>query len=110
MSWLSLDDLVEMYLRAVEDPALSGPVNAVAPEAVDNRSFGRTLGRVLGRPAFLPLPGFAVTALFGEMGRETLLADLALRPEALQRLGHGWRQPGLEDALRHCLGRVEDGS
>ncbi len=106
MSWVSLEDLVEMYLRAVEDPACGGPLNAVAPEPADNRRFTRSLARVLGRPALLPLPGFAVRALFGEMGRETLLADLAVRPVALQTLGHGWRQPGLEMALRHCLGRV----
>ena len=105
MSWIGLEDLVEIYLRAIEDPACRGPVNAVAPEAIDNRTFTKTLGSVLRRPAILPLPAFAVKALFGEMGRETLLSDLAVVPEALRSLSQAWRHAGLESALRHCLGR-----
>ena len=57
LAWIGLDDLLDVYLRAVLDPGLSGPVNAVAPEPVRNVDYTRTLARVLRRPAVLPVPG-----------------------------------------------------
>jgi len=106
MSWIGRHDLVEMYLRAIEEPAWSGPVNAVAPEPLSNRAFAETLGEVLGRPARLRVPAFAVRAGFGEMGRETLLADQTVAPRRAETLGFEWRRPQLEGALRFCLGRT----
>lgn len=109
MSWVALDDLVEMFLRAVEDPRYRGPLNAVAPEPIDNRVFTRVLGSILRRPALLPMPALAIKMLFGEMGRETVLSDLAVLPARLQSLSHSWRLPDIESALRHCLGRTAPG-
>ena len=105
MSWVALDDLVEIFLRAVEDPRYRGPLNAVAPEPVENRVFSRVLGSVLRRPALLPMPALAIKMLFGEMGRETVLSDLTVLPARLLSLSHHWRLPDIESALRHCLGR-----
>lgn len=67
ISWIAPDDLVRMYLTALDDPEWSGPINATAPEPATNKEFARALGQVLHRPAVLPVPGLAVRALYGEM-------------------------------------------
>jgi hypothetical protein len=101
-----LDDLLDVYLRAVLDPALSGPVNAVAPEPVRNADYTRTLAAVLHRPALLPVPAFGPRLLLGEEGaREIAQASQHVRPERLIAAGHVFRQPELEGALRHLFGR-----
>ncbi|MFM1823619.1 MAG: hypothetical protein RI967_1885 [Planctomycetota bacterium] len=105
MSWISLDDALGVILHAIRDPSLAGVVNAVAPGAVAQRVFARTLGRVLGRPAFAPLPSLAVAALFGEMGRRLLLEGAFVRPRRLEEIGFRFEHPALEDALRLELGR-----
>lgn len=64
--WIHVDDEVGLILRAVDDPALSGPVNAVAPGIVRQGEFAKALGHALRRPAVLPAPGFAMRALLGE--------------------------------------------
>ncbi len=104
-SWVALDDVVAVLVRACEDGALAGPVNVVAPEPARNGEFARVLGRVLRRPARLPVPPLALRAAFGEMARETLLAGARGEPARLLGAGHVFRFPGLEGALRHLLDR-----
>ena len=89
---------------ALLDDRLSGPVNVVAPQAVTNAGFTGALARALHRPAFLPFPAFAVKCLFGEMGREALLASAMVRPARLLDRGFTFRLPELDSALRHLLG------
>lgn len=103
MSWISLPDLVRAYIFALENDTLSGAVNAVAPESVSNRNFTKTLGSVIGRPTIFPLPDAVVTTLFGEMGKETVLADLTVCPTRLKELGFEWAHPDLEEALRAVM-------
>jgi NAD dependent epimerase/dehydratase family enzyme len=103
MSWISLADLVAVYCFAVESETLAGPINAVAPVPITNARFTKILGQALRRPTLLPLPAAVVTALFGEMGQETLLADLAVQPQRLQQLGFTWEMPTLERALNALL-------
>lgn len=105
MSWITLDDLVEVILRTVADERLRGAVNAVAPGAVTNAEFAHTIGRVLGRPALVPLPAPAVRLLLGEMGGALLLASARVRPRRLEDAGHRFRHPALEQALRYALDR-----
>jgi uncharacterized protein (TIGR01777 family) len=104
MSWIALDDVLDAILFSLTTATLSGPVNAVAPTPVPNREFVQTLARVLGRPAVLPLPAFAVRLLFGEMGEELLLSGARVEPERLKTAGFVFRYPELEPALRHLLG------
>lgn len=99
MSWISLDDLVRAYVFAVEEPAMRGPVNAVAPEAVTNQVFTKTLGKVLGRPTIFPMPTPVISTLFGEMGNETVLSNLSVRPQKLTDHDFQWQHPELEPAL-----------
>lgn len=100
MSWISLPDLVQAYVFVLENETVSGAVNAVAPEPVSNRDFTKTLGSVIGRPTIFPLPAAVVRTLFGEMGKETVLADLTVRPTRLKDLGFEWSHPDLKLALR----------
>jgi uncharacterized protein len=109
LSWIGIDDLSDVYLRALVDPALSGPVNAVAPDPVRNADYTRALGKVLRRPTVIPVPGLGPRLLLGEEGaRELAEASQRVRPDALLAAGHSFRYPQLEPALRHLLGRVPD--
>jgi hypothetical protein len=105
LSWIAIDDLVQIILFAVANEALHSPANAVAPNPVTNLVFAKTLGRVLGRPAIFPMPAFAVRLAFGEMGKELLLASTRLEPARLLKAGYQFRFPELEPALRYLLGR-----
>jgi NAD dependent epimerase/dehydratase family enzyme len=104
MSWIALDDLLDVFLLAVTDANLSGPLHAVAPRPLTNREFTATLARVLRRPAVMPLPAAVVRVLFGEMGEELLLSGQAVRPARLQARGFHWRAPELTQALERELG------
>jgi hypothetical protein len=105
MSWVSIDDAVDVIHEALLDARLAGPVNVTAPEPIQNRDFAAILGRVLGRPSIVPAPAFALRALFGELADETLLAGQRVLPSRLQRLGFRFRHPTVESAFRHVLGR-----
>lgn len=106
MSWIALDDAIGAIYHALLTPALAGPVNVVAPEAVTNGEFARVLGRVLGRPAVLRVPGGVLRIVLGQLAQETILASERVEPAELARSGYTFRYPRLEGALRHVLGRV----
>jgi uncharacterized protein len=107
LSWIGVDDLVDVYHRALWDTALSGPVNAVAPQPVRNTEYTRTLAHVLHRPAMLPVPPLGPRLLLGEQGaRELACASQRVIPARLSQAGHRFRQPDLDSALRHLLGRA----
>jgi uncharacterized protein (TIGR01777 family) len=107
MSWISLPDLSAVILRALTDPRLRGPVNAVAPEPVTNREFTRTLASVLGRPALLPMPAFLARLAFGQLADALLLGGAKVRPGKLIESCFEFQHPTLEIALRELLGRPE---
>jgi uncharacterized protein (TIGR01777 family) len=106
MSWIGLDDLLDVYLRALVDERLSGPVNAVAPNPVTSAEYARTLAGVLHRPALLSVPDLGPRLLLGAEGsREVALASQRVEPARLAAVGHGFRYPVLAGALAHELGR-----
>lgn len=104
MSWVHRDDVIGIIAHALRDQRMRGPVNAVAPNPVTNAEFTRTLGRVLGRPAVLPVPAFALKAAFGQMANEALLGSTRAIPRKLQELGFEFRYPELEAALTEAVG------
>ncbi|WP_406816486.1 TIGR01777 family oxidoreductase [Mycobacterium sp. M23085] len=107
LSWIGLDDLLDVYHRALWDETLSGPVNAVAPQPVRNGEYTATLARVLHRPAVLPVPSLGPRLLLGVQGaRELACASQRVAPAKLAAAGHRFRQPDLDGALRHLLGRT----
>lgn len=105
MPWIALDDLVGIYLRALDDASWSGPVNGSAPEPVTNKAFSKTLGKVLRRPAFAPVPRLAIKTLYGEMSEIVAEGQRAV-PERTQSLGYAFRHTDLEAALRSALGKA----
>jgi uncharacterized protein len=99
--WVHLDDVVgaiDFCLRS----DVEGPVNVTAPEPVTNKELSRTLGRVLRRPAFAPVPALAVKTLYGEMAT-IVTTGARVMPERLLELGYEFRRPVLEDALRSAI-------
>lgn len=105
LSWIGLDDLLDVYHRALYDTRLAGPVNAVAPEPVRNTEYTAALGRVLRRPTVLPVPSFGPRLLLGAQGVQELAeADQRVVPAKLAGLGHRFRRPGIDAALAHELG------
>ena len=107
VSWIGIDDLVDVYHRALVDDRVSGPVNAVAPDPVRQREYAATLGRVLHRPAILPTPSIGPRLLLGVEGeREVASASQRVTPGRLAELGHAFRFGQLDSALRHLLGRT----
>jgi uncharacterized protein (TIGR01777 family) len=107
MSWIALDDLLGIILEAIANEALAGPVNAVAPHSVTNRTFAATLGRVLNRPAVIRTPATALRIATGELADELLLVSQLARPARLGASGFHFAFPTLEEALRHELGRYD---
>jgi len=101
MSWIHLQDLVSLFRHVLENP-VSGAVNGTAPHPVTNAEFTRQLAGTLRRPAFLPVPGFALRALFGEMS-EVLLSGQRVVPFAAETSGFRFAWPELGPALRHLL-------
>jgi uncharacterized protein (TIGR01777 family) len=105
LSWIGIDDLLDVYYRAVYDGRLVGPVNAVGPTPVRNADYTKTLAGVLHRPALVPVPSFGPRLLLGGQGaRELAEADQRVVPTKLTELGHRFRHATVEDALAHQLG------
>lgn len=102
--WIHVDDVVGIYLRAIDDADWTGAVNATAPTPVTNKAFSKALGKVLGRPAFAPVPALAIQALYGEMA-EIVTKGQRVIPRRTQALGYSFRHPELGEALRSALGR-----
>ena len=103
MSWISFADHLGAMEHTLQSDVLAGPVNLVAPTPVTNATFARTLGKVLNRPALIPVPAFALELVYGEMARATLLAGQRALPTALVRSGYEFADPTLEHALSRVM-------
>lgn len=107
MSWISLHDVIGALYFCALIPEIEGPVNLVSPEPVTNKTFSQSLGSVLKRPAFLPLPALALKLIFGEMASETMLSGQRVRAGQLIKYNYPFIHTTLETALRFELGRVD---
>lgn len=103
MSWVALPDVIAAIEFALKTQSLSGAVNVVAPGAVSNAEFSRTLGRILHRHAILPAPAAVLKLLFGEMAEATILSSQHVIPERLDASGFRFQSPELEGALAAML-------
>lgn len=103
MSWISLDDEIAIINFAIENENIRGALNAVSPNPVTNHEFTKTLGDVLYRPTILPLPEFAVSMIFGEMGDALLLASTKVIPKRLEDAGFEFKYPDLKPAIEHAV-------
>jgi uncharacterized protein len=100
--WIHIDDIVGIIRHALLSGSLSGPVNGTAPNPVTNAEFTKEMGAVLHRPAFLPVPGFALNLLMGEMS-EVVLASQRAVPKAALEDGYRFKYPTLAPALSELL-------
>ncbi|MFC5401510.1 TIGR01777 family oxidoreductase [Cohnella soli] len=99
LPWIHLQDMVALILFCLDRTDISGPVNAVAPAPVSNDEFGRTLGRITGRPHWFPVPAALLKIALGEMSTLVLTGQKAM-PRKLLDHGFQFAFPKLEEALR----------
>jgi NAD dependent epimerase/dehydratase family enzyme len=104
MSWIHVDDAVELLMFALQNEHLFGPVNATAPEPVRNADFAHALGAVLHRPSLIRTPPAAIKLMFGEMAG-VVLASQRVLPEAALRAGFVHEHPDLQTALAGIVHR-----
>ncbi|HXG53549.1 MAG TPA: TIGR01777 family oxidoreductase [candidate division Zixibacteria bacterium] len=102
VSWIHMDDQIDLMMYVLEHPEVSGPVNATAPNPVTMKDFCRTLAKVLHRPCWLPVPALVLRLALGEMA-DVILTGQKVLPAVAQKLGYRFRYPHLEGALRACL-------
>ncbi|MGI8945643.1 MAG: TIGR01777 family oxidoreductase [Thermoleophilaceae bacterium] len=103
MPWIHVDDVAGGLLFCLDNGDAVGAVNLTAPAPATNAELSKTLGRVLGRPAVVPVPAFAVKALYGEMA-SIVTTGARVVPARLLELGYAFREPDLERALRRVTG------
>jgi len=108
LSWIALEDVVSVVRFVLDNPIVRGPVNTVAPSPVRNAEFTRILGRVLRRPAVIPVPAFVMRLALGEMADALLLASQRAIPEKLRQANYAFKFPDLETTLRLILRSSQD--
>lgn len=104
MSWIHIEDVVGLFLWALDDHRVWGVINGTAPNPVTNEEFSKALGRALHRPAFVPVPKFAVAALRGGELADAVAGGARVLPRRALDLGYQFRHPELDEALRSALG------
>jgi len=101
--WISMTELMQIFHFTINNPCITGPLNAVHPQPLSQGEFAEVLAKLLNRPSLLSLPEFVVRILFGQMGRETLLSDLNVCPEKLLRHGYVFRETNLHESLQNMF-------
>lgn len=101
-SWIHLDDIVNLIMRALTHSEMQGVYNATAPQPVRMAQLSTTMGKVMNRPSWLPVPSFAIEALLGE-GAMVVLEGQQVLPKRTQASGFEYKYPNLEPALAEIL-------
>jgi uncharacterized protein (TIGR01777 family) len=102
MPWIHLDDIIGIYMAALDSPSFAGPINASAPNPATNKEFSQALGRALHRPAVAPIPGLTIKAMYGEMA-QIVLKGVRMVPGRAAELGYEFKHPELDEALADTL-------
>lgn len=102
-SWVAVEDAIGAIQHSLTTESVCGPINVVAPNAVANREFTKTLGRVLKRPTIFPMPAVVARTVFGEMAEALLLGSARVQPIRLEGSGYRFRFPSIETALRYLV-------
>lgn len=108
--WIQVGDWVDLVRFAIRTPHAIGPMNATAPAPVTNREFARALGRVLHRPSLLPVPGFALKLLLGEMAGPLLLSGRRAIPARAEAWGYSFTFSSLDEALAAVFAKTRGNS
>lgn len=104
LSWIAKDDVIRLIMHLLQNTALEGPVNAVAPSPVTNGDFSRTLAKALGRPCFMTTPAFMMRLIYAQMAQEIMLEGQKVVPTRAVASGFSFTYPRLEEALQACVG------
>src|ERR1700723_2406888 len=104
MSWIALDDVIQILRFALENGNVRGPINAISPQPVQNAEFTKTLASAMHRPALFPAPPFALRLALGEMADALLLSSQRVLPKKLESLGYRFLHADLKGALTSLLG------
>jgi uncharacterized protein (TIGR01777 family) len=102
--WIHLSDEVGVLTWALDNDSVSGVVNATAPNPVTNKEWSKALGRALGRPAVLPIPGLAVEVKFGREFGKVARGGQRVLPKRTEELGYAFKFPAIDGALRDLVG------
>ncbi len=100
MSWIHIDDLVEIYIKCLETNEYVGAINAVSPEAVDNFTFSQSLAKSLNRPSLVLTPSLPLKLIFGEMS-SIILDSQNVSPKRLINLNHSFKFTNIDDAFKN---------
>ncbi len=103
MSWISIDDVIKIIDRAIDDVQLHGPINVVAPNPVRNAIFTQALGAALKRPCFLPVPRLALRMALGELADALMLSSQRVTPHRLLEVGYSFDHPKIDVAMKAIL-------
>ncbi len=103
VSWIHVEDEIGILLWALDDDSVSGTINATAPNPTTNKVFAKALGKALGRPAVLPIPGFTLDLMFGKEFGQVLRGGQRVMPRRALDLGYEFRHPELDEALGDLL-------
>jgi len=103
MSWIHMEDIIGIIRYAVENESVAGAINGTAPNPVTNKTFSSTLGQVLKRPAFIPMPAFVMKLMMGEMAEELLLSGQRVVPEKIAKAGYQFKYSELKTALKNII-------
>jgi uncharacterized protein (TIGR01777 family) len=103
VSWIHIEDEVRILLWALDNDKVDGVLNLTAPNPVTNKVFSKALGKTIGRPAILPIPGFALNLMYGGEFGEVLKGGQRVMPRRAQDLGYTFKHPDLDEALRDLL-------
>jgi uncharacterized protein (TIGR01777 family) len=104
MSWVHIEDVTGIIKYSIENKSVEGPYNVCTPNPVTNREFSSILGKVLGRPSLLPVPGFALRAALGEFG-DVLLTGQKVMPARILKAGYRFKYTEIDNALRPILNK-----
>ena len=105
LSWIHHEDLTGIFLLALDNPEATGPLNGTAPNPVTSEEFAKALGTALGRPAFLPTPGFILRLMLGEVA-EVVVNGQRVLPRKAMALGYAYKYPTVEIALTSIVGEA----
>ncbi len=104
LPWIHLADELGVLMWALDTESVSGVVNGTAPNPVTNKEWSKALGRALGRPAVLPIPGLAVEVKFGREFGKVAQGGQRVLPKRTEELGYGFKFPEIDGALRDLVG------
>ena len=107
ISWISIDDLVNIVEFIVQTESISGPVNVVSPTQVTNRQLTKSLGKALKRPTLFTVPTAVARLVFGQMADEMLLTSARARPKVLIDSGYEFVDLSLDEVLRRYTDNIE---